>query len=466
MKTLLPQLIRSVLFPLLVVALALVLPAGTPDAAHADDDDPKAPAPDEPAQDEGPVDDVFEGTTTFSADQVDHAMKKAIAWLGKKVSRDGSWGEIEGDTFYGGQTDDGRQRGYGHPAGVTALVLYTLLKCKEDVANPRIKEGFRYLKDNHLAEPRGAYESSMLLLALTATANPYKTASAAQRAEGGESLKLKQPWRSWAEKLVKHLVKQRFVGSRGWRYFINESPAPGGPEDLSSTQLAALALFAAQRVGVRVDRDVWEDVLAFTVAQQEPEGPEVEILDPADRSTPYKARSRGFSYIRGASEPQHALPSGSMTACALANIEMARFSLRSGKGKREAWEARPDAAPVQTALYDGLAWLKTNWSAFANPQPGGRDDRSGYHIYYLYAVERAMDLLGLRTIDKHVWYSEMGQELLNRQFEDGHWGTGTTHEPNDILDTCFALLFLRRAHVDTIPFPSFTNGSGEASDNR
>jgi len=136
------------------------------------------------------------------------------------------------------------------------------------------------------------------------------------------------------------------------------------------------------------------------------------------------------------------------------------------QGKREVWEARPDAAPVQTALYDGLAWLKTNWSAFANPQPGGRDDRSGYHIYYLYAVERAMDLLGLRTIDKHVWYSEMGQELLNRQFEDGHWGTGTTHEPNDILDTCFALLFLRRAHVDTIPFPSFTNGSGEASDNR
>lgn len=466
MKPLLAQLTKPIFFLVLLLASALLLPAGARNVARADEGDPKSPAPEEPADDEGAIDDIFEGTTTFSAEQVDNAMKKAIAWLGKKVGRDGGWGEIEGDTFYGGQTDDGRQRGYGHPAGVTALVLYTLLKCKVELANPLIKDGFRYLEDNHLEQPRGAYESSMLLLALTATANPYKTSAAAKRAEGGESLKLKQPWRGWADKLVKHLVKQRFVGARGWRYFINESPAPGGPEDLSSTQLAALALFAAQRVGLRVDREVWEDVLAFTIAQQETDGPEVEILDPANRGATYKARSRGFSYIRTASEPQHALPTGSMTACALANIEMARFSLRTGKGRREAWEARPDAALVQASLYDGLAWLKTHWSAFANPQPGGRDDVSGYHIYYLYAVERAMDLLGLRTIDKHVWYSEMGQELLNRQFDDGHWGTGTTHEPNDILDTCFALLFLRRAHVDTIPFPSFTNGSGEASDNR
>ncbi|MGE0191414.1 MAG: hypothetical protein AB7T63_05155 [Planctomycetota bacterium] len=465
MKTLLARLSAPVLATLVALALACAVPPAAPHPARADDKG-EEPPPAAAGDDEPEIEDIFEGATTFTSAQVETAIKKGLSWLGKKRRSDGSWGEIEGDTFYGGDTDDGRLRGYGHPAGVTSLVLYTLLKCGVAPGDPSIKGGFRYLEDSRLMKPRGAYESSMLLLALTATADPFKTSAASKQAEGSERYKLKGKHRRQADDLVKHLVKQRFVGSRGWRYFINETPAPGGPEDMSSTQLAALALMAAQRAGLRVDKDVWEDILAYSMAQQATEGPEVEILDPADRSKTYKARSRGFSYIKGDSDLRHALPSGSMTACALANIEMARYSLRSGKGGREAWDARPDAARVQAALYDGLAWLHAHWSPFANPQPGGRNDQGSYHIYYLYAVERAMDLLGLKAIDRHPWYSEMGQELLNRQFPDGHWGTGSTHEPNDVLDTCFALLFLKRATTDVIAFPSFTNGSGDASDNR
>ncbi|MEZ6008944.1 MAG: hypothetical protein R3F05_14430 [Planctomycetota bacterium] len=141
-----------------------------------------------------------------------------------------------------------------------------------------------------------------------------------------------------------------------------------------------------------------------------------------------------------------------MTACALANIEMARYVLRSGKGGREGWDKRPDAADVQPALYDGLAWLNTNWSAFANPQPGVPHDQGGYHIYYLYAIERAMDLFDIRQIDSHSWYSEMGQELLNRQYDDGHWETGSTHKPKDVLDVLRAPLpQARHRRLDRLP---------------
>ena len=44
---------------------------------------------------------------------------------------------------------------------------------------------------------------------------------------------------------------------------------------------------------------------------------------------------------------------------------------------------------VDQAIYDGLAWLDRNWSSFSNPR-----SRYGYHIYYLYCMERAMDILG------------------------------------------------------------------------
>ncbi len=449
------------LLGLLAVTFTLTLSGGPSEVALAEEE-----ADGGAAEGEGEIEDIFEGSTTFSPEQVDTAIKKGISWLIKKQGRDGSWGDIEGDTFYGGGSDNGQMRGYPHPAGATALAIYTLLKCRVPARADSIKNGFKFIKESRNAEPRGCYETSMLLLAITATADPYKTTKASEKAEKDDRVKLKGEYRGWATKLVKLLESQRYAGSKGWRYFINDSPGPGGPEDLSSTQLAALALFAANRAGIRCKKETWEDILAFSMAQQNADGPEVEIADPDDRSKKVKARSRGFSYIKADGEPQHNTPSGSMTACALANIEMARYVLRGGGAQADAWSKRADAGAAQAAIWDGLAWLNANWSPFTNPHPGRPHNQGQYHVYYLYAVERAMDLFGVRLIDQHNWYSEMGQELLNRQFDDGHWDTDSTLRPQDVLDTCFALLFLKRATGGSIAFPSITGGGGQAADNR
>ena len=78
-----------------------------------------------------------------------------------------------------------------------------------------------------------------------------------------------------------------------------------------------------------------------------------------------------------------------------------------------------------------------------------------------------MDLLSLRLVGSHNWYNEMGQELLNRQASDGHWNSGSTHQPKDTIDTAFALLFLKRATKGSIPFGSVTGGSDDPpEDNR
>ena len=210
-------------------------------------------------------------------------------------------------------------------------------------------------------------------------------------------------------------------------------------------------------------RKVWEDILEYSLAQQEDSGPEVEIIDPADRSKKVKVQARGFHYIKG--DDTHGHIKGSMTACALANIEMARYVLSdngSNKGKKK-WAKRDDAKKVQDALYSGVAWLNNNWSSFRKPDPA-QPKAEDYHVYYLYAVERAMDLFKLTQIDSHNWYSEMGQELINRQYEDGHWDSNSTHSPGRRARHLLRTALPQACDCGLDSVPDFTGGGGEAPD--
>ena len=346
---------------------------------------------------------------------------------------------------------------YPFPCGPTALALYTLLKCKVSPKDGSITRGFAWIKDNNHDKPQSSYEVSMLLLAVTATADQGKTLKASDKANAKE--KLTGPMRAWAQALAADLVDRR--KARGWRYQV---PSGGGgeEEDVSSTQLAALALFAAHRAGIKVKNQVWEDILEFTLAQQEDAGPEVTWEDPLTKQKEVH-QARGFAYLKSMNDPEFNKPVGSMTACGVGNLMMARYILTDAGRKRAEWDTRKDAATVQKAVYDGLAWLDHNWSPFNNPLKGNVDV---YHLYWLYSFERMMDLIGKQLLGKHPWYSEMGQQILNRQAADGSWNTQTTHEPQDTLDTCFALLFLKRATKGLVPRGAVTGGDGAPADNR
>ena len=441
-----------------VVLLALVAGAFLPGASDL------ATAKEEAEEDDGEPTDFWDGDTTFSDKQVEIAIRKGVTWLKKKQQRNGSWGSVKGNAAYGGG-EVGQNPG-SHHSGPTALALFTLLKCKEKENDPVIRKGFDFIKSK-FKKPAGSYETSMLLLALTATADQFKTSKGSKAAEKLDRIKLKGKYRSWATKLVDHLVDKK--EAMGWRYnWPGQAPGPGGPQDVSSTQLAALALFAAHRAGIKVKKKVWEDILKYSMSQQDDDGPEIEYPDPLypnDKTKIRKANARGFAYIKGQEEPDEGEATGAMTACALANIEMARYVISDGRrdGGRKRWLARDDAEAVQTSIYDGIAWLEKNWSPFDNPK---KKRMNVYHIYWMYAVERAMDLFDLRLVGSHNWYNEMGQELLNRQRKEGFWKTGSTHEPEDVIDTCFALLFLKRSTAGSIPFGSITGGGGDPIDSR
>jgi hypothetical protein len=467
----LPRFARGALLVATALAFSVAFPPGGALAGEPDDE-PAAPADAAPGgatTTESDPDEMFDVPTTFTKEQVDKAMERGILWLRKNQQDNGGWPPLTGDPNsrgYGqGDTSTGTFTAYGNPAGVTALALYTLLKCRVDPKDPVIKNGFAHLKSAKMDIPDSSYEVGMLLMAVCATADASRSTKASVKAKP----RLTGEFRGWAQKLVDKLLdtKRKFK-VRGWRYNKpgdeKEGEKEGGNEDLSGTQIAALGLFAAHRVGVKVPPAVWEDILAYSLDQQDETGEAVEMQDPrTGKKTQYEAR--GFSYIKGHEKAHEGKPTGGMTACGLANVMMARFVLTDGGRKQEAWDARPDAAKVQKSVYDAIAWLATQGTTFLNPK--SPFDNGHYNHYWHYSLERAMDLVGLQRLGERIWYSDIGQELITRQTDKGSWNASSSpYAQDEMLDTCFALLFLRRATKGNIPFPSVTGGSDEPVDNR
>lgn len=182
---------------------------------------------------------------------------------------------------------------------------------------------------------------------------------------------------------------------------------PSG-NDLSNTQYAALGLWAGARSGARVSQRTWSELISGTLR--------------------YKARGGGFSYSPGGGEA-----TGSMTAAGVAVLAICRDMLTLKERGKDARRYRLVAEEIEA----GLGWLSSHWSVSNNPYGGQQ-----WLGYYLYGLERVGALAPTELIGKNDWYTEGASFLIKGQDKQGHWGPslGGGH-PN----TCFALLFLRRA---------------------
>ncbi len=473
---------RPLLVPIALLAIVLFI-SPRESRVFADGDAP-APPPeagmdgDEP---KGDGDEEDSDTPVATQEKVKLATDRGVKWLKQAQLPNGSWGDIVGNAIYG----NGKGTAFHPPCGSTALALYTLLKCKEPLTDSVVVKGFKFLRDKH-KKPNHAYEISMALLAVTATADPFKKVKAS--VDQGDRVKFPSgDWQQWAQMLHDHLLAKRTKAkTSGWRYMLegNTNTAPGGNEDLSSTQLAALALLAAERCGIKTESKVWVDIMKYSMRQQSDDGPDWDraVYDMKAKSAPapgagpssdpdkgryapppgekaVKDRSRGFAYIKSDKlPPDQGGPTGSMTACGVSNLMMGRYLL--AKRDDKLW-ANFDQKVVQQSIYDGCAWLDSNWLAYGNPQG------DGYHIYHMYCCERAFDLIGNNLVGKHSWYTEFASELVARQHEKGYWMTDSTHKPKEVLDTCFALLVLKRSTKGGIPYGSITGGGDEPpEDNR
>jgi hypothetical protein len=182
----------------------------------------------------------------------------------------------------------------------------------------------------------------------------------------------------------------------------------GGEHDNSNSQYALLGLTACIAAGFDLPQDLLDLAEKWFTDQQNEDG-----------GWGYEHRGKG-SY-------------GSMTAggvSSLCIVLRAKGNLQPQKDLR---------------ILKALKWLGANLNYATNPHKGG------WHYYWIYSVERAGSTAGTEWFGDRPWYKEGAEWLLANRKGDGSWGD---NGGKGIADTCWALLFLRRATKSIVTYSS------------
>ncbi|MCG3135884.1 MAG: hypothetical protein HMLKMBBP_03660 [Planctomycetes bacterium] len=331
------------------------------------------------------------------------------------------------------QKDDGTFEPHGDWIdGTTALATYTLLSCGISRDEPYVEKALAWMEAQG-EKPSRTYALSLLLMAME---RAYVTpGDAASEAKAGADMPAarRKLCVAWARKL------EDLADSPGsWGY------PNGGRElhqnDTSNTQYAALGLRAAARLGIPVREQSWLGFIRHFTLCRERGAPKADVELRGERGSdaasatgsaavPVKSAA-GFKYRAAETRTW-----GSMTCAGIATLAIAREEVRRAGSKRIG--GREDAE-IDEMIHGGWAWLDRNMSYIRHPRKPGDD----WAYYWLYSLERAGLLTGVRLVGGKDWYYGGAMELIARQKSDGAW-----NEQGDEMTTeiCFALLFLKRA---------------------
>lgn len=371
---------------------------------------------------------------------VSNAIDRGVDWLKQRQKPAGDFGESMGPTY-------GPGKAYPNKPGITAFVLLALLKSDVPHNDPIITKGLGFLQEyvGQRGNTISNYDRGVILMALEA----FHESGAAEilRRKGQKTSErigdFKEPKytpspqiQGFVQGLVKPLQEEQ-TKAGGWRYGRGFSLV-GSEEDISCTQIVLLGLKSATRMKSSVDPASFRKAMDYVLRAQEKDGPKVERppdYTPGDRGT-YASlgsdRARGWAYIKQGSKSEEEKVCGSMTCAGIGSLLIAKSIFGKSLGKKLVEE-------VDQGIYDGFAWLSTHWSVEENPVIG-----KGRHFYHLYGIERVGTLGMFEKISGRVWYPEGAEVLLAGQKKDGCWDNADEIVPTDILDTCYALLFLRR----------------------
>jgi hypothetical protein len=121
---------------------------------------------------------------------------------------------------------------------------------------------------------------------------------------------------------------------------------------------------------------------------------------------------------------------------------------------------------LDKAIRDGAAWVSKYFMVEKNPSSRSKSGSISHLYYYLYGLERAGVLTLCGRFGEHDWYNKGAKFIIEQQKPEGYW-EGTTRRapkpkpgqppqpppPPNHIDTCFALLFLKKATVPVISIP-------------
>lgn len=358
------------------------------------------------------------------------------------------------------QSADPAQTAYpGYPLGIDALSYHTLRVCGVPRDDAAAKRAWDSLRRTYAKSGRGGlqtYTAALILMAIAEHGDRVTVAGSDQE------VKLSEGDRRWAEEVTGWLVRAQ-TQDGVWSYGVQDGlRGRAGAYDHSNTQYATLGLKAAARCGIAIPASVWSKCLNHFLDAQDETGPEVPRFEPDAKAhsrtkdgVPPRDRARGWGYAgRGSAY-------GSMTAGAVGAVVICRSELMGTPAMSRALDARSE-----TSVRDGLAWLGRNFTVRTNPGPRNTMAGPGWHYYYVYALERAGVLAGVEWMADRDWYGEGAEYLCAAQAPDGGWSAGMPVQVPDrrgakgpapqrtvapstpsILDTCFALLFLKKGTI-------------------
>lgn len=389
---------------------------------------------------------------------INRAVDRGVTALKAAQSPDGKWtnGEI----------------------GATALAGLTLLECGVSREDRSVVLALNAVREESLALT-STYSLALAVLFLDRYDDPYDTPLiesmvvrllAGQRHGGGwsytcpnlaseEILRIRaeiasartaKPTRDLAKlpakgkrtkaDLAKETLAQLELVGRGVAAGPDGGGGFGGFGDNSNTQFATLGVWVGRRYGLPV-----QDAMV-TVSQR------FRVSQNADG---------GWSYIPtsgGSTENSTA----AMTCAGLIGLACGYGGALDKK------KAKDDSAQMgdlnkDVILKRGLGAISTavgkplGWNG-TDPVPPAIQRASGKAYYYLWSLERVAVILNLETIDKKDWYQWGAEILLANQLPGGLWDG--EYATNGQADTCFALLFLKKANLTRDLSAAFMRGDG------
>ncbi len=191
--------------------------------------------------------------------------------------------------------------------------------------------------------------------------------------------------------------------------------ADHGNADNSNTQFAILALLTAERYQMPLERTLGLVVQRFHATQ----------------------RADGYwTYNHPRSTPRPSMTGAGLLGLAVKYGLVLNDSRSDGRAITIR-DAAIDKGLQALSEYVGRPLL---WG-----RPDSREGEDRLNLYAMWSIERVGALYHLRRINGKEWYPWGVDQLLPRQRSDGSWHVIEYWHGTSVTDTCFALLFLRRA---------------------
>jgi len=331
----------------------------------------------------------------------------------------------------------------GYTLGTTALAVFTLVACGVPRDDPAVERALAWM---FTQEPRKTYEQAVCLMAVDRAWTPQ--AELDLTAQGKPVPKcvrdLPPKHMAWARRTAEAL--ERNASSPGsWGY------PPDARSllrfDTSNSQYAVLGLRAATHLGYEVREQTWLGVIRHVAVVLERKGPKgVVSLVHKGEAVPDESKAHLLNLedvplvagCRYSTLEGHDHVDAALTCAGISCLLIARNQLES-MGSRK-WNAKL-SKDVDRMLASCWGWLQAHWRLDRHPgHPSGT-----WYWYFLYSLERAGMLAGVKRVGGSDWYYEGALQLLVRQqTEDKKQGAWNDKNGDATPPTCFGLLFLKR----------------------